>query len=122
MNYKYILKLFFCVLFFSVLLRISFDLLKNIKLVSQISEGFGDNMPKAFCDVNTGYNLEKKCNDLTQNNCNLTSCCVWMSGNKCKAGNENGPTFNTGTDGKSIPYLYFYFQNKCYGSKCPSNT
>lgn len=74
---------------------------------------------KAFCQTNTGFNLETSCNKLSKYNCNLTSCCVWTSENKCKAGNQSGPTFNSDSKGKTLPLDYYYFENKCYGNKCP---
>lgn len=73
---------------------------------------------KAFCETNKGFSLEKSCNNLTNQNCNLTSCCVWTSDNKCKAGNETGPLFNSDSKGKTNPLDYYYFQNKCYGNGC----
>ena len=49
----------------------------------------------SFCKTNTGYKQELSCNNLTQSNCNLTSCCFWTKEGKCKSGNvKNGPTFS----------------------------
>ena len=45
--------------------------------------------------------LNSKCNSLTENNCNLTSCCGWLNGNSCVAGDALGPTFKT-KNGKDI--------------------
>jgi hypothetical protein len=75
----------------------------------------------SFCETNkeSGGNLETSCNKLTQGNCKSTSCCVWTSDNKCKSGNANGPTFNTGANGKTKKLGYYYFKNKCYGNDCP---
>ena len=75
---------------------------------------------KAFCDSNKGGQQEKACNALTEYNCNLTSCCIWTGDKKCKAGNASGPLFNTDSNGKTIHLPYYFFQNKCYGSNCPS--
>lgn len=74
----------------------------------------------AFCESQRGSSgsLEETCGKLTQNNCNLTSCCVWSSDNKCKAGDINGPTFNSDSNGKTKQLDYFYFKNNCYGEKC----
>lgn len=76
----------------------------------------------AFCENHRGTSgaLEESCGKLTKNNCNSTSCCVWSSDNKCAAGNVNGPTFNSDENGKTHALDYYYFQNKCYGPKCPS--
>jgi hypothetical protein len=79
------------------------------------------NKNDAFCESNSnsGGSLDKSCSKLTKNNCNSTSCCVWTSENKCGAGDASGPTFNTDSNGKTKQLDYYYFQNKCYGSKCP---
>jgi len=73
---------------------------------------------EAFCKSHSGFDLESSCNRLTENNCNSTSCCVWTSDFKCKAGNASGPLFNSNSNGKTIPLKYYYFQNKCYGDSC----
>jgi len=75
----------------------------------------------AFCEHHKGssHTLEQSCEKLTQGNCNSTSCCVWTSNNKCVAGKVNGPTFNTDDNGKTKNLDYYYYQNKCYGAKCP---
>jgi hypothetical protein len=79
------------------------------------------NKSDAFCQHHTGSShiLENSCGKLTQGNCNTTSCCVWTSNNKCVAGKAKGPTFNTDDNGKTKNLDYYYYQNKCYGSKCP---
>ena len=45
--------------------------------------------------------LNSKCGSLTETNCNATSCCVWLNGETCVAGNAQGPTFLT-KNGKTI--------------------
>jgi len=79
------------------------------------------NKSDAFCQYHRGSShiLEQSCGKLTQDNCNSTSGCVWTSNNKCVAGKANGPTFNTDKNGKTNNLDYYYYQNKCYGSKCP---
>ena len=80
------------------------------------------NKSDAFCEIHAGSSgtLEESCGKLTKNNCSSTSCCVWTSDNKCLAGNQGGPTFNSNKNGKTRELDYYYFQNKCYGTKCPS--
>jgi hypothetical protein len=75
---------------------------------------------EAFCETERGSSgdLDKSCGNLTQKNCNSTSCCVWTSGSKCVAGNIQGPTFNSDSNGKTKKLDYYYFQNNCYGDKC----
>ena len=71
-----------------------------------------------FCEHHSGStaNLNESCSKLTQTNCGKTSCCVWT--NKCVAGSEKGPTYNTNEKGKTNHLDYYYFQNKCHGPKC----
>jgi hypothetical protein len=75
---------------------------RNVPFITDIAD--------AFCQSKSGAALETACNSLTQGNCGRTSCCVWTSDNKCKSGNANGPIFNTGPNGKTMPLDYYYFQ------------
>jgi hypothetical protein len=59
-------------------------------------------------------NLNEKCNSLTEGNCKVTSCCVWLNGKSCQAGDASGPTFRT-KDGKPIDVDNYYFMGKFYG-------
>ena len=79
------------------------------------------NKNDAFCESYRGSSgsLDDACGKLTQTNCGSTSCCVWTSDSKCVAGGEGGPTFNSDSKGKTKQLDYYYFQNKCYGDKCP---
>ena len=43
-----------------------------------------------------------------------------LNGEKCVAGNQDGPTFKTDS-GEDITVDYYYYQNKCYGNSCPAN-
>ena len=128
MDIKYILKTF--IVIFLILSLIAFinsiglnlnepDVPKKLLQVVTM-EGLtpASSSSTAFCDTNQGYTLEQSCNKLTNYNCGQTSCCVWTSDNKCKAGNQSGPLFNSDLKGKTIPSDYYYFQNKCYGDKC----
>jgi hypothetical protein len=76
--------------------------------------------PDAFCETYRGNSgaLESACGKLTQQNCNSTSCCVYASPGKCVAGGVKGPTFNSDEKGKTLSLDYYYYQNKCYGTKC----
>lgn len=122
MNIKFILK----ILIISIILLTLIVANLNVKNYSKQMEGFNNNPlnihnSQAFCDVNKGAQQETSCNALTKYNCGLTSCCIWTSDNKCKAGNQDGPLFNTDSNGKTIPLDYYYFQNQCYGPNCPKN-
>jgi secreted trypsin-like serine protease len=126
MDIKYILKIFII----SILILSLIILLKYIgfvivnkeeppkELIGVVTIEGMNNIPfsvsKAFCDTHSGFDLEKSCNNLTKYNCNLTSCCVYTSKNKCQAGNSSGPIFNTDTNGKTKKNDYYIFQNKYY--------
>ena len=62
----------------------------------------------SFCDVykNNPSELEKKCNTFNKSACGSSSCCVWLNGEKCVAGDGNGPTFHTSSSGKPINVDY----------------
>ena len=136
MDLKYLLKIFiFVFLILSVIIFINsiglkFTTLRNESDIPKkltnviIMEGLENNpltisSSKAFCDTNKGAQQENACSELTKYNCGLTSCCIWTSDNKCKAGNQDGPIFGSDSKGKTIPLDYYYYQNKCYGSNCP---
>ena len=125
MKFKYVLN----VLLFTIVIILFFGLINYFFKISNNIEGLDNpdmsiimNGSDSFCETNkeSGGNLEKSCNKLTQGNCNSTSCCVWTSDNKCRAGNAKGPTFNTDENGKTIKLDYYYFQSKCYGDGCPT--
>jgi len=134
---KYVLKIFIMVfLIFALIVFVNYiglnlnenntskKLLQVVTLEgltnSELDTNIIMNKNDAFCESNRGSSgtLDDSCGKLTQDNCNTTSCCVWTSNNKCMAGNETGPTFNTDSNGKTKDLDYYYFQNKCYGAKC----
>lgn len=133
MDLKYILKIFIFVFLILSLIVFINTIGLNLneqppkKLLSVYTmEGFDDssiimNKSDAFCESQreSSGTLDKSCGALTKTNCNTTSCCVWTSDNKCVAGGANGPTFNSDAKGKTKKLDYYYFQNKCYGPKCP---
>lgn len=140
-NLRFVLKVFIIVLLFFALIvfinslginlndkPIPKKLLQVVTIEGLTTEGsvkpdtsIIQNKSDAFCEHHRGSShiLEQSCGKLTQDNCNSTSCCVWTSNNKCVAGKANGPTFNTDKNGKTNNLDYYYYQNKCYGSKCP---
>ena len=77
----------------------------------------GSKFSDGFCKTNSNtVELNNACSTLTAENCNLTDCCVLLQGNKCVAGNENGPTYKTEKTGDKINVDYYYYKNKCYGN------
>lgn len=61
--------------------------------------------------------INSMCNQLTNKNCKVSSCCVVLNGNKCVGGNADGPTFHS-ENGEKINVDYYYYKNKCFGN-CP---
>jgi hypothetical protein len=132
MESKHILKIFIIVLLILSLIIFINTIGLNLndeerpkKLLQVVTiEAMDTNIPMnkndAFCESHRGSSgtLDESCGKLTQGNCNSTSCCVWTSDDKCKAGNIDGPTFNSDSNGKTKVLDYYYFQNKCYGDKC----
>jgi hypothetical protein len=72
-----------------------------------------------ICEANIGdyQTIDAKCKALSNDNCNLPSCCVLLNGNKCVAGNIHGPNYLT-DQGNTIDYSYYLYRNKCYGKGC----
>jgi hypothetical protein len=61
--------------------------------------------------------LEEKCAALDLNACASTSCCALLGGQKCVAGNENGPkNLANYTDYSLKNRDFYYYQGKCYGN------
>ena len=66
----------------------------------------------SFCESHLGNSNETEtdCNKLTEDNCALTKCCVYVKPlNKCKAGGPDGPTFKKDADGNLITMDSYYF-------------
>jgi hypothetical protein len=80
-----------------------------------------ENTIKSFCESNETkpHELEKACNKLTKDNCNSTSCCIWLNNSKCVAGKESGPIYYQDDNNNKINIDSYYYKNKCYGNKCP---
>lgn len=139
---KYCLKIFIIGLLFFALTSIIINTLginlnidnnpkKLIKVITmeafenqkdQDKKGIISSSANAFCQSYKGNsgNLNTACGILTNQNCNATSCCILTSDKKCVAGNADGATYNTNSNGKTINLDYYYYQNKCYGDKCPN--
>ena len=105
----------------SLILFLFIILSTNSSCVETFSKLPATNKHDAFCNTQVGDSntLNKNCNKLTHDNCKSTSCCVLTSDDKCVAGGEEGPTFNT-VNGKTRKLDYYYFENKCHGEKCPT--
>jgi len=136
MDFKDVLKIFIVVFLIFALIAFINSIGLNLKVEDQprelqkvvIIEGLEKpdtsiimNSKDAFCQNFRGSSgqLDEACGKMTRNNCSDTSCCVWTSNGKCRTGSADGPIFNSDEKGKTIPLDYYYFQNKCYGEKCP---
>lgn len=121
-NKKTFLYILFIIAIYFITTRV---LMYNVFEPNSYIEDFSSNISidkaSSFCNANVGNsnNLNQKCNQLTSDNCKSTSCCVWTSNQQCVAGKVDGPTFNTDNNGKTKKLDYYYFENKCYGVKCP---
>jgi hypothetical protein len=91
---------------------------KHIQKVVTI-ESFDSDFSDGLCEKHSDepHEIEEKCKALTEDNCNSTSCCVWLNGEKCVSGNRHGPTYHTDGD-KDIDVSYFHHKNTCTGD-CP---
>lgn len=131
MDIKYVLKIFIIVFLIFALIVFINSIGLNLKveekpreLIKVITiEGFEKpdtaiimNSSDAFCQNFRGSSgkLDSACGKMTRNNCNDTSCCVWTSDGKCRAGNASGPTFNSDENGKTRALDYYYFQGNKY--------
>ena len=136
MDLKYLLKIFIVVfLIFALIVFINSiglnlkvdekprELIKVVTIegLEKLDTSIIINSSDAFCESYRGSSgqLDAACGKMTRNNCTDTSCCVWTSNEKCRAGGADGPIFNSDEKGKTIPLDYYYFQNKCYGNNCP---
>ena len=84
-------------------------------------ENFDSKFSDGLCQLNAGepHKIEADCNTLHEDNCRATSCCIWINGQKCVAGNERGPRYHTDNNKDRINIDYFYYKDKCLGD-CPA--
>lgn len=72
-----------------------------------------------FCtqDNNDVSAIEEKCGALDLNTCASTSCCTLLGGQKCVAGNQNGPRNVANYSDYNLKNKdFYYYQGKCYGN------
>jgi ribosomal protein L30E len=78
-----------------------------------------------FCEANKNdkQKIEEKCMAIEKGACASTSCCVLLGGEKCVAGNENGPHMTANYTDYALATRnrdFYYYQGKCYGN-CAKN-
>ena len=64
-------------------------------------------LDEAFC--NSKYSLveiDKKCKTLSDKNCSLVNCCVFLNGEKCVGGSASGPTYLS-VNGENVDVKYY---------------
>jgi hypothetical protein len=72
-----------------------------------------------FCQrlANQPLELEQRCNELKQDVCATTNCCVLLGGTKCVAGNAQGPINQANYSDFLLKNRdQYYYQGKCYGN------
>jgi hypothetical protein len=72
-----------------------------------------------FCEATKSsiYEREQKCNQIDHDMCASTDCCVLLGGEKCVAGNQNGPSIKANySDFLVVNRDYYYYKGKCYGN------
>lgn len=138
-NFDYIILtiiIIFTVLITTSILEINFNFTKNITFNEEPSkvinvetmqniETMENNKNKnknkefssSFCSnyENNHLDLNKKCKNFNFDNCNSTRCTVWVksnTGDKCMAGDSNGPHFK-GTLENPLKIDNYYYKNKC---------
>lgn len=99
----------------------TFDLNDSEENIKKMMAGSSEN----FCESYLGNSseLEKSCNQLTEDNCGEVKCCVYAKigeNGKCVAGDISGPTYKTDKDGKLITMDTYYYLGKCRGTNCPT--
>lgn len=85
-----------------------------------IIEGLDDKpMPQldtAFCESSAKSSLidiDKKCQTLSDKNCSLVSCCIFLNGEKCVGGSSAGPTYLS-VNGENVDVKYYRHKTKVY--------
>jgi len=70
----------------------------------------------SFCEVTANYSMDdidKKCKTLSDKNCSLLGCCVYLNGEKCVGGTSTGPTYLS-ENGENIDVKYYRHKTKVY--------
>jgi hypothetical protein len=67
-----------------------------------------------LCETHAGNfeYINAKCQELSEENCKIPSCCVLLNGKSCVAGDKNGPIY---TD-NDTDFKYYFNKNTCYGN------
>ena len=74
------------------------------------------NFDEAFCEPSENSSLvdiDNKCKTLSDKNCSIASCCVFLNGEKCVGGTSSGPTFLS-IKGENVDVKYYRHKTKVY--------
>jgi len=96
--------------------------LDNLSTDANMDMDMNINESESFCDKYKSQpsELDAKCAGLTEKSCDATSCCVFINGERCVAGNKNGPMFRTSAEtNENIDIKHYKHKGVCYGN-CPS--
>ena len=91
--------------------------LSNLPTTSEIFDSA--TQKSGFCDAtkSSKYEREQKCNQISLDTCASTNCCVLLGGEKCVAGDINGPSIKANYSDFLITNKdYYYFDGNCYGN------
>jgi len=104
----------------------SYEDLYMSSLTNTTQVGFVENAPYmsgGFCQTYADdiYGLEQKCNSLSNEICASTECCALLGGQKCVAGDAQGPKLQSNYSNFLVKNKdFYYYQGKCYGN-CSQN-
>ena len=71
---------------------------------------------ESFCEPSENHSLvdiDKKCRSLSDKNCSLVGCCVFLNGEKCVGGSSSGPTFLS-VNGENVDVKYYRHKKKVF--------
>ena len=106
-----VVVIFFTLLTLFSILGVTFTPIedKHIQKVVTIESFADSDFSDGLCEKYSAepHEIESKCRELTEDNCNSTSCCVWLNGQTCVGGNKNGPTYHSDGD-KDIDVSYYH--------------
>lgn len=73
-------------------------------------------LDEAFCEPSENSSLvdiDNKCKTLSDKNCSIATCCVFLNGEKCVGGTSSGPTFLS-IKGENVDVKYYRHKTKVY--------
>ena len=76
-----------------------------------------NSLDESFCEPSkySLIDIDKKCKNLSDKNCSLVSCCVFLNGEKCVGGSSSGPTYLS-VNGENIDVKYYRHKSKVFKS------